>query len=82
MANRFPGGRQRVDFYHVSQHLWAVAHTLHPEDPTAAQAWIERLLAKLKADESCEVISELEQLQGQVSNQGFDVFTIERHAAK
>jgi len=62
-ADRFPGARQRVDFYHVSQHLWAVAHTLHPDDEAAARAWVQPLLAKLKADGSCEVITELEQLQ-------------------
>lgn len=62
-GDRFPGARQRVDFYHVSQHLWAVAHTLHPDDEAAARAWVEPLLAKLKADASCEVITELEQLQ-------------------
>ena len=62
-GDRFPEARQRVDFYHVSQHLWAVAHTRHPDDPTAARAWVEPLLAKLKADGSCEVITELEQLQ-------------------
>jgi hypothetical protein len=62
-GDRFPGARQRVDFYHVSQHLWAVAHTLHPDDEAAARAWVEPLLGKLKADGSCEVITELEQLQ-------------------
>lgn len=65
-GDRFPGARQRVDFYHVSQHLWAVAHTLHPEEPMAARAWVEPLLARLKADESCQVITELEQLQGRL----------------
>lgn len=65
-GDRFPGARQRVDFYHVSQHLWAVAHTLHPEDPAAARAWVEPLLAKLKADESCAVITDLEQLQARL----------------
>ena len=62
-GDRFPGARQRVDFYHVSQHLWTVAHTLHPDDAAAAQDWVEPLLAKLQADASCEVITELEQLQ-------------------
>jgi hypothetical protein len=65
-GDRFPGARQRVDFYHVSQHLWAVAHTLHPDDEAAAGAWVEPLLAKLKADGSCEVITELEQLQARL----------------
>jgi len=65
-ADRFPGARQRVDFYHVSQHLWAVAHTLHSDDEAAARAWVQPLLAKLKADESCEVITELEELQARL----------------
>jgi len=64
--DRFAGARQRVDFYHVSQHLWAVAHTLHPDDAVAARAWVEPMLAKLKADASCEVITELEQLRQRV----------------
>jgi len=62
-ADRFAGARQRVDFYHVSEHLWAVAHTVYPDNEAAARAWVEPLLAKLKADDSCEVITELEQLQ-------------------
>jgi hypothetical protein len=67
-GDRFPGARQRVDFYHVSQHLWAVAHTLHPQEEAAARAWVEPLLAKLKADASCEVITELEQLQARLES--------------
>ena len=62
-GDRFAGARQRVDFYHVSQHLWAVAHTLHPDDEAAARAWVEPMLTKLKEDCSCEVIMELEQLR-------------------
>jgi hypothetical protein len=61
-GDRFPGARQRVDLWHVSQHLWAVAHTLHPDDQAAARAWVEPLLAKLQEDASCQVITELEQL--------------------
>jgi hypothetical protein len=63
VEDRFRKARQRVDFYHVSEHLWAVAHTVHPDSPAAARAWVEPLLAKLKEDDSCEVITELEQLQ-------------------
>lgn len=65
-TDRFAGARQRVDFYHVSQHLWSVAHSLHPDQPTQARAWVEPLLEKLKADASCEVITELEQLRERV----------------
>ena len=62
-GDRLPGARQRVDFYHVSQHLWSVAHALHPDDAVTARAWVEPMLEKLKADESCAVITELEQLR-------------------
>jgi hypothetical protein len=65
-GDRFAGARQRVDFYHVSQHLWSVAHTLHPDDAAAARAWVQPLLDKLQADASCEVITELEQLRERV----------------
>jgi len=62
-GDRFAGARQRVDFYHVSQHLWAVAHALHPDDQAAANAWVEPMLEKLRHDASCEVITNLEQLR-------------------
>ncbi|MBI5766634.1 MAG: ISKra4 family transposase [Verrucomicrobia bacterium] len=62
-GDRFPQARQRVDFYHVSEHLWTVARALHPDDESAARAWVEPLLAKLKADEGCAVITELAQLR-------------------
>jgi hypothetical protein len=59
VADRFATATQRLDFYHASQHLWAVAHTLHPEDARAAHQWIEPLLKKLKAGRSVKVIAEL-----------------------
>lgn len=55
-----------MDFYHVSQHLWALAHTLHPDEEATARAWVEPRLAQLKADESCPVITEPEQLAGRL----------------
>lgn len=78
-GDRFPGARQRVDFYHVSQHLWSVAHTLHPDDAPAARAWVQPLLDKLQADASCEVITELEQLRERV--EGAARATVERETA-
>ena len=59
VADRFAGATQRLDFYHASQHLWAVAHALHPEDARAAHQWIEPLLKKLKAGRSIKVIAQL-----------------------
>jgi Uncharacterised protein family (UPF0236). len=47
-GDRFAQAHQRLDYYHASQHLWAVAHALHPEDETQARAWVAPLLQKLK----------------------------------
>jgi hypothetical protein len=60
VSDRFATATQRLDYYHASQHLWAVAHALHPEDAPAAHRWIEPLLKKLKAGRSIKVIAELE----------------------
>ena len=78
-GDRFPGARQRVDFYHVSQHLWSVAHTLHPDDAPAARAWVQPMLDKLQAGASCEVITELEQLRERVEGAARE--SVEREAA-
>jgi hypothetical protein len=61
-ADRFAAATQRLDFYHASQHLWAVAHALYPDDGRAAHQWIEPLLKKLKAGRSVKVIAELKAL--------------------
>ena len=62
VADRFAGARQRLDPWHVLQHLWAVAHALHPEDDAAASAWIKPLKDKLLASQAAEVIEELDGL--------------------
>src|SRR6185437_12484456 len=59
VADRFRTASQRLDFYHASQHLWAVAHALHRDDAQAARQWIEPLLKKLKAGRAVQVIGEL-----------------------
>lgn len=60
IADRFGTATQRLDFYHASQHLWAVAHALHPDDAQAAHQWIEPLLKKLKAGRAVQVIGQLQ----------------------
>jgi hypothetical protein len=59
VADRFSAATQRLDFYHASEHLWAVAHALHPDDAQAAHRWIEPLLKKLKAGRAVKVIAQL-----------------------
>ena len=59
-ADRFAGARQRLDPWHALQHLWAVAHALHPEDEAAAAAWLKPLKDKLLESQAAEVIGELD----------------------
>jgi len=47
-GDRFPQAHQQLDYYHASEHLWAVAHALHPEDERAARQWVEPLLRQLQ----------------------------------
>lgn len=62
VGDRFSQARQRLDPWHALEHLWAVAHALHPEDETAAAAWIKPLKEKLLAGDGIEVIADLDEL--------------------
>lgn len=61
-ADRFAQAQQRLDYYHASQHLWAVAHTLYPEDQAQAKRWIAPLLSKLKSGRAPALLSDLRTL--------------------
>jgi hypothetical protein len=61
-GDRFAQAQQRLDYYHASQHLWAVAHALHPQDEAAAQAWIAPLLKKLKRGQATALLKDLRML--------------------
>jgi len=61
-GDRFAQAHQRLDYYHASQHLWAVAHALHPEDQAAARAWIQPLIKKLKAGRAASLLNDLHAL--------------------
>jgi len=59
-ADRFPQARQRLDPWHALQHLWTVAHALHPEDEAKAAAWLKPLKDKLLESQAAEVVEELD----------------------
>jgi hypothetical protein len=61
-GDRFPQASQRLDYYHASQHLWAVAHALHPDDEAAAHTWVEPLLKKLKNGRAPALLNDLRTL--------------------
>jgi hypothetical protein len=63
--DRFKDARQRVDAYHVKEHLWELAHTLHGRGTPQAHAWVRPLLRHLddQPDGALDVIQELKSLE-------------------
>lgn len=78
VSDRFAGARQRLDPWHALQHLWAVAHALHPEDEAAAAAWIKPLKEKLLESQAVEVITELDDLLKRLQGSQREVVQTER----
>jgi hypothetical protein len=78
-ADRFAGARQRLDPWHALQHLWAVAHALHPEDEAAAAAWIKPLKEKLLGSQAVEIIEELDSLLQRLRGARREVVQVERN---
>jgi hypothetical protein len=57
--DRFPSAEQRLDLFHGKEHLWAVAHELHPENEAAARQWIRPYLKHLERGRAARIINEL-----------------------
>ncbi len=64
-TDRFKDAKQRVDLYHVQEHLWSLAHELYGRGTPEAQAWVRPYLLWLKRrkDGVLDVINSLEALQ-------------------
>ena len=62
VGDRFSMARGVLDFYHASQHLWDLAHALHPENDTGARAWVEPLLHQLRHGGQAGVLQTLQDL--------------------
>ena len=57
--DRFSNAIHVLDFHHASEHLWAVAHTLHGKESPEARAWVEPLLHKLRHGQEEHVLQSL-----------------------
>ncbi len=79
VGDRFAGARQRLDPWHALQHLWAVAHALHPEDEAAAARWIKPLKEKLLDGEGVEVINDLDELLKKLRGSRREAVEVERN---
>jgi hypothetical protein len=62
-AAHFPGVRQTLDYYHLSAHLYEVAHLLYPDQPEHAKAWVEAKLAACVHDRVGDVLGALKRLR-------------------
>jgi hypothetical protein len=58
-----PGVRQTLDDYHLSEHLYAFAHLLYPNNPAGAKAWVEQKLGALLTDRVGEVLRALKRMR-------------------
>lgn len=63
VAELFPGATQILDFYHVSERVWAVANQRYGEQAPAAKAWAETKLEALKEGRVGEVLTALRRLE-------------------
>lgn len=57
---RFGEAAQRIDLYHIKQHLWALARELHEGSPEQA-LWVRRMKSQLKRGGAGRMIGQLEQ---------------------
>jgi hypothetical protein len=68
--NRFKDAVHRVDFWHVSEHLWTVARDLYGQGTPEARQWVEPLLRWLKCrkDGALDVIDTLQDIRTNLDN--------------
>jgi hypothetical protein len=62
-AAHFPGVRQTLDYYHLSEHLYGFAQLLYPNNPAGAKAWVDQKLGALLTDDVGEVLRALKRMR-------------------
>lgn len=67
--NRFKNATHRVDLWHVTEHLWAVANELYGQGTPEAHDWVQPLLSWLRRrkDGALDVIDELRQIRAKIT---------------
>ena len=59
VQDRWAQAVQVLDFYHASQHLWALGLAWHQEDEVRARPWVEARLHQLRQGRGADVLAEL-----------------------
>ncbi len=62
VGDRFAQATMRLDYFHASEHLWAVANEIFGSASSEARAWVEPLLHQLKNGGHLKVLGSLEEL--------------------
>lgn len=62
VEDRFSDAVGVLDFYHASQHLWAIARELHGDDEEKVRRWVKPLLDRLKHGKETCVLRSLKRL--------------------
>jgi hypothetical protein len=62
-ATHFPGVRQTLDYYHLSEHFYAFANLQYPYNPAEAKAWVDQKLGALLMDRIGEVLGALKRMR-------------------
>jgi len=68
-AAQFPTALQILDFYHASEHLFALAHRFLGEGTSPAKEWVEARQAELKEDEVGAVLTAIRQFVPETAEQ-------------
>jgi hypothetical protein len=63
VADRWAGAEQVLDFYHASQHLWALGEALHEGDEAAARAWVVPRRKRLRRGNARKLLEEVAGLE-------------------
>jgi hypothetical protein len=58
-ADRWANAWQLLDFYHASQHLWALGRAWHGRAEATAKEWVERRLHSLRCGQEKRVLREI-----------------------
>ena len=62
-TDRWAGRTELLDFYHASQHLWALGRALHRGEDGRRRAWVEPRLHRLRHGKATAVLRELAALR-------------------
>lgn len=81
MSDRWAGAHQLLDFYHASEHLWALGEALHPQDETARREWVETRRHRLRHGDEAAVLTELAALPRRRGGRGKIIQREQNHFA-